>query len=182
MTRGTQNSGAVLLQKLKLPQSTNSPHVMVHKGPSPHPQQPATCPYPKPHEFRPRPPTIFLWRPFNITLPSTPRSSQRSLSYRFPLQPNTLYINVFSHMHATSPACLTSLHFSHISASNTNRDAPQHAILSNLPSVPLPQAEVPQLPRYPPAMSVLMWQLAGQTPLNETALRLSYRTDKYTFL
>jgi len=60
---------------------------------------------------------------FNITLPSTPRSSQRSLSYRFSLPPNTLYINVFSHIRATSPANLISLDFSHYSASNTNRAA-----------------------------------------------------------
>ena len=74
---------------------------------------------------------------FNITLPSTPRSPQRSLFYRFPLPPNTLYINVFSHIRATSPANLISLDFNHYSASTTNPEAPQHTILFNLPPVPL---------------------------------------------
>ena len=67
---------------------------------------------------------------FNIALPSTSRSSQRSLFYSFPLPPNTLYIDVFSHIRATRPANLTSLDFNHYSVSSTNPEAPQYAILA----------------------------------------------------
>jgi len=46
----------------------------------PHPQQPLTLPYPKSHDFNPRPVMLFLLSP------STPRSSKWSFSFRFPHQ------------------------------------------------------------------------------------------------
>jgi len=139
MTRGTLDSGAVLLQKPKFPQ-------LVNKFPAFYGTQRSIIAFTTARHL-----SLFLNQTnsvrvllqfsfnihFNITLPSTPRSSQQSLSYMFPLPPNTLDINVFSHVRATSPAHLISLDFNHYSASNTNREAPPYAILSNLPSVPL---------------------------------------------
>jgi len=79
----------VLLQKLIIFQSRNSPHFMEPEGSLPHSQVPATCPYPEPARSSPYPTFYFLKINFIIILPSTPGSSKWSLSLRFPLKPYT---------------------------------------------------------------------------------------------
>jgi hypothetical protein len=67
----------VLPEKLTVSQLVKkypSPHFMDTEGPLPCPQQPVTCPYSEPNESSPRYP-IVLKTHFNITLPSTTRSS-----------------------------------------------------------------------------------------------------------
>jgi hypothetical protein len=45
-------------------------------------QQHATCPFPEPSQFSPSPPIHLFKIHFNIILPSTPRSSNLSLSLK----------------------------------------------------------------------------------------------------
>jgi hypothetical protein len=52
-----------------------------HEGSSPHTQQPATGPNPKPTESTPHPPVSLSKIHSDLILPSTPRSSKSSLSF-----------------------------------------------------------------------------------------------------
>jgi len=63
---------------------------------NPHLQVPATCPYPVPDQSSPCPPSHFLKIYLNITLPTTPESSKKSLSHRFPHQ-NPVYTSPLTH-------------------------------------------------------------------------------------
>ena len=58
---------------------------MEPEGSLPHSQEPAACPYSEPDQSTPCHIPL-LENPFNIILPSTPGSSQWSLSLRFPYQ------------------------------------------------------------------------------------------------
>ena len=59
---------------------------MTTEGSLPHSQVPTICPSPEPDQSSPCPRTHFLKTHLNIILPSTPRSSNWSLSLRFPHQ------------------------------------------------------------------------------------------------
>ena len=59
---------------------------MEPEGSLPYSQGPATCPYPGPDQSSRCPSSHFLKIHLNIILPSTPRSSKWSLSFRFPHQ------------------------------------------------------------------------------------------------
>jgi len=124
-TSTTYNTWNVTLNDKRYSEQWGSPSSEA-KPPSASQQIPRTLWHTKVHHrIHNSPPPVPILRPinsvrvllqfsfnihFNITLPSTPRSSQQSLSNRFPLLPNTLYINVFSHIRATSPAHLISLY------------------------------------------------------------------------
>ena len=69
---------------------------MKPKGPLPHLQVPAICPCPSPDQARPCPPFPLPEDPFNIIFPSTPGSSKRSPSLRFPHQ-NPVYSSSLPH-------------------------------------------------------------------------------------
>lgn len=66
-------------------------------------QRPTTRPCPKPEEFTPRFPILFLESPFYITYPSTPRSYEWSLSFMF--SP----VNIFTYL------CFFTIPKSHLS-------------------------------------------------------------------
>ena len=70
----------------------NSPHFIKPEGSLPHSQQPATCPYPAPDRYSPRPAPHFSKINFNITLTSRPGSSKWSASLKFPNQ-NPVHIS-----------------------------------------------------------------------------------------
>ena len=75
---------------------------MEPEGSLPHSQVLATYPCPEPHQFSPYSLSRCLKIHNNIILPSTPRSSKWSLSYRFPHQ-NPVYTSPLSHMCCMSP-------------------------------------------------------------------------------
>jgi hypothetical protein len=68
----------------------------------PHSPVPTTCLYPKPAQPSPYPTSYFLIIHLNIILPSTPRSPQWSVSFRF-LYQNPVYASPFPNR-ATCPA------------------------------------------------------------------------------
>ena len=68
---------------------------MQPQGSLPHSREPATCPYPEPDQSSLCTPLIhFLKIHFNVTFPSMPGSSKRSLSLRLPHQ-NPISISHF---------------------------------------------------------------------------------------
>jgi len=79
---------SAVLEKLPyqfLSLSRNSLHFMEPKVLLPLSQKPDSCPHPEPVQSIPRSPITFKID-FNITLPSKPRSSNRSLPLKFPNQ------------------------------------------------------------------------------------------------
>ena len=80
---------------------------MESEASSPHSQTPAICPYPLSDQTKsPHPLEIH----FNITRPSTPRSSKWPLYSTFPHQ-NPAYVSLLSPIRATCPANLILLDF-----------------------------------------------------------------------
>ena len=76
----------VLPEKLAVPQLVKKFRAFYETQRSlQHSQEPATCPYSEPDQFRPCPITL-LEDPFNIIPPLTPRSSKWSLSLTSPQQ------------------------------------------------------------------------------------------------
>jgi len=69
---------------------------MEPEGSLPNSQMPATCPCPEPDQSSPCPQTHFLKIDLHIIPPSTPGSSKRSLSLRFPHQ-TPVYAAPLSH-------------------------------------------------------------------------------------
>jgi len=87
----------------------NSPHFMEPECSLPHSQVPSTCCYPEPARSSPYPHIPLLKIHLNIILPSTPGSSQWSLSFRFPTK--TLYTLLLPPVRATWPTHLILLYF-----------------------------------------------------------------------
>jgi len=102
---------------------------MKKESSSPRSQEPATCPYPQPHQFRPHP-SFFLKIDFIIILLSRPRFSNWSLFFRFSRQ-NTIW-PLLSPKRATNPAHLTV--FNRITqllfGQEQDHEAPQYAVFT----------------------------------------------------
>ena len=95
----------------------------------PYSQQPANCLYPEPNKRSARYSLYFCKTHFNIMFPSKPRSSECSLSSRFPHQ-NSVYISLLS-AHATFPAHLMFLRLpQYYFVWITNHEAPHYAVFS----------------------------------------------------
>jgi hypothetical protein len=96
---------------------------MEPKGPLPHSQQQATCPYPEPDQSTPRPHPTSTRSHLNIILPSTPGSSKWFLSSDFLTK--TLY------------ATLTNIHISRFSPIQHFSETNSHLIPNLLNPPPL---------------------------------------------
>ena len=94
------------------------------EGSSPHSQAPATCPYPEPDQPSSCLLSHFLIIRFNIIIPSTPRSSELSLSLRSPTK--TKYATPLSPTHATCPNHLILLY---LIPGNVGADEKQFALI-----------------------------------------------------
>ena len=104
----------------------------------PHSQVHATCPYPKPTRSNPYPTSHFPKIHVSIILPSTPGSSNWSLSFRFPHQ-NPVYVFPLSPnvLHGPPKSLLSVLSPEQYWVSNTDHSAPHYVVLS-IPLLPRP--------------------------------------------
>ena len=123
---------------------------MEPEGSLPHPEVPATCPYPEPARSSPIPTSHFLKTHLIIILPSVPGSPKCSLSLTFPHQnpicafpvPHTPYMHSPSH----------SSRFYHTKNIGWVVQIIEFLIMK---CSPLPCYIVPLKPKYPPRHSVL---------------------------